>query len=98
MIDNVQCVEEQRQNQTLKNRLESVELELKNEQKKVSDCEQRLRSTEASLFDAGHQLRVALKAADRSKELERTLDTVQKKFLLLGEVIYDEILLISIFM
>ncbi|XP_012138011.1 tuberous sclerosis 1 protein hamartin [Megachile rotundata] len=81
----IKCVEEQRQNQTLKNRLESVELELKDEQKKVTDCEQRLRSTEASLFDAGHQLRVALKAADRSKELERTLDTVQKKFLLLGE-------------
>nr|XP_034183877.1 hamartin isoform X1 [Osmia lignaria]XP_034183886.1 hamartin isoform X1 [Osmia lignaria]XP_034183894.1 hamartin isoform X1 [Osmia lignaria]XP_034183904.1 hamartin isoform X1 [Osmia lignaria] len=81
----IKCVEEQQQNLTLKNRLESVELELTNEQKKVSDCEQRLRSTEASLFDAGHQLRVALKAADRSKELERTLDTVQKKFLLLGE-------------
>ncbi|CAK9803346.1 TSC1 [Anthophora plagiata] len=79
------CVEEQRHNQTLKERLESVELELKNEQKKVTDCEQRIRSTEASLFDAGHQLRVALKAANRSKELERTLNTVQKKFLLFGE-------------
>ncbi|OAD53452.1 Hamartin [Eufriesea mexicana] len=79
------CVEEQRQNQILKDRLESVKLELKSEQKKVIDCEQRIRSTEASLFDAGHQLRVALKAANRSKELECTLDTVQKKFLLLGE-------------
>ncbi|CAL7939958.1 unnamed protein product [Xylocopa violacea] len=79
------CVEEQRQNQILKDRLESLELELKNEQKKVADCEQRIRSTDASLFDAGHQLRVALKAANRSKELERTLDTLQKKFLLLGE-------------
>ncbi|XP_033352834.1 hamartin isoform X2 [Bombus vosnesenskii] len=79
------CVEEQRQNQILKDRLESVEVKLKNEQKKVADCEQRIQSTEASLFDAGHQLRVALKAANRSKELERTLDTVQKKFLLLAE-------------
>lgn len=79
------CVEEERQNQTSKERLESVELELKNEQKKVTECEQRIRSTDASLFDAGHRLKVALKAADRSKELERTLDTVQKKFLLLGE-------------
>ncbi|XP_050600953.1 hamartin isoform X4 [Bombus affinis] len=79
------CVEEQRQNQILKDRLESVEAKLKNEQKKVADCEQRIQSTEASLFDAGHQLRVALKAANRSKELERTLDTVQKKFLLLAE-------------
>lgn len=88
----MQCIEEQRQNQSLKDRLESVELELKNEQKKVTDCEQRIRSTEASLFDAGHQLRVALKAANRSKELERTLDTVQKKFLLLGEVIFSQII------
>ncbi|XP_068982212.1 hamartin isoform X4 [Bombus flavifrons] len=79
------CVDEQRQNQILKDRLESVEVKLKNEQKKVADCEQRIQSTEASLFDAGHQLRVALKAANRSKELERTLDTVQKKFLLLAE-------------
>ncbi|XP_053994327.1 hamartin [Hylaeus volcanicus] len=79
------CVEEERQNQTVKDLLQSVEVELKNEQKKLVECEQRLRSTDASLFDAGHRLRVALKAADRSKELERTLDTVQKKFLLLGE-------------
>lgn len=71
----------------MKDRLESVEVKLKNEQKKVADCEQRIQSTEASLFDAGHQLRVALKAANRSKELERTLDTVQKKFLLLAEVL-----------
>ncbi|XP_076285859.1 tuberous sclerosis 1 protein hamartin isoform X2 [Lasioglossum baleicum] len=79
------CVEEERQNQTLKDRLESIEVELKDEQKKILACEQRIRSTDASLFDAGHRLRVALKAADRSNELERTLDTVQKKYLLLGE-------------
>lgn len=86
-MNNAQCVEEERQNQTSKERLESVELELKNEQKKVTECEQRIRSTDASLFDAGHRLKVALKVADHSKELERTLDTVQKKFLLLGEVL-----------
>lgn len=79
------CIEEQRQNQIVKDRLESVELELKNEQKKVADYERQIRSTEASLFDAGHQLRVALKAANRSKELERNLDIIQKKFLLLRE-------------
>lgn len=72
----------------LKDLLESIEVELKNEQKKIVEYEQQIRSTEASLFDAGHRLRVALKAADRSKELERTLDTVQKKFLLLGEVVF----------
>lgn len=47
--------------------------------KKVADYERQIRSTEASLFDAGHQLRVALKAANRSKELERNLDIIQKK-------------------
>nr|XP_033340939.1 hamartin [Megalopta genalis] len=79
------CVEEERQNQILKDRLEAIEVELKDEQKKIAACEQQIRSTDASLFDAGHRLRVALKAADRSNELERTLDTVQKKYLLLGE-------------
>ncbi|XP_026666826.1 hamartin isoform X2 [Ceratina calcarata] len=79
------CVDQERQNKVLKHRLDSVELELTNERKKVVDCEQRIRSAEASLFDAGHQLRVALKAANQSKELERMLDVVQKKLLLLGE-------------
>lgn len=94
IINNIQCIEEQRQNQIIKDRLESVELELKNEQKKVADYERQIRSTEASLFDAGHQLRVALKAANRSKELERNLDIIQKKFLLLREVIFLKILYI----
>lgn len=79
------CVEQERQNKVLKDRLDSVELELTNERKKVIDCEQQIRSAEASLFNAGHQLRVALKAANRSKELERMLDVAQKKLLLLGE-------------
>lgn len=81
----IKCIEEQRQNQLLKDRNESLELVLKGEQKKVVECEQQTRSAEAALFDAGHQLKEALKAANRGKELERTLDTVQKKLLLLGE-------------
>jgi len=71
----------------LKDRLECLELELKNEQKKMIETQQQLRSTEAELFNAGQQLKAALKAADRGKELERILDTMQKKFVLLGEVI-----------
>lgn len=84
----VQCVEEQRQSHAFKERLECLELELKSEQKKATEIQQQLRSTEAELFNAGHQLKEALKAADRGKELERTVDIMQKKFVLLGEV-YD---------
>ncbi|XP_029163759.1 hamartin [Nylanderia fulva] len=79
------CVEEQRQSHAFKERLECLELELKSEQKKAAEIQQQLRSTEAELFTAGHQLKAALKAADRSKELERTVDVMQKKFVLLGE-------------
>jgi len=61
-------------------------LELKSEQKKATEMQQQLRSTEAELFNAGHQLKAALKAADRGKELERIVDIMQKKFVLLGEV------------
>ncbi|XP_026829957.1 hamartin isoform X2 [Ooceraea biroi] len=79
------CIEEQQQSYTLKDRLECLELELKSEQKKAAETQQQLRSTEAELFNAGQQLKAALKAADRGKELERILDTMQKKFVLLGE-------------
>lgn len=75
----------------LKDRLECIELELKSEQKKAAEIQQQLRSTEAELFTAGHQLKAALRAADRGKEQERVLDTVQKRFLLLGEVIIFQI-------
>lgn len=61
-------------------------MELKSEQKKATEMQQQLRSTEAELFNAGHQLKAALKAADRGKELERIVDIMQKKFVLLGEV------------
>lgn len=61
-------------------------MELKSEQKKATEIQQQLRSTEAELFNAGHQLKAALKAADRGKELERIVDIMQKKFVLLGEV------------
>ncbi|XP_077271956.1 tuberous sclerosis 1 protein hamartin isoform X1 [Temnothorax americanus] len=79
------CVEEQRQSHAFKDRLEILELELKNEQKKTVEAQQQLRSVEAELFNAGHQLKTALKAADRGKELECIVDTMQKKFVLLGE-------------
>ncbi|XP_018392520.1 PREDICTED: hamartin [Cyphomyrmex costatus] len=79
------CVEEQRQSHAFKDRLENLELELKNEQKKTIESQQQLRSVEAELFNAGHQLKAALKAADRGKELENVVDTMQKKFVLLGE-------------
>lgn len=61
-------------------------MELKSEQKKAIEIQQQLRSTEAELFNAGHQLKAALKAADRGKELERIVNIMQKKFVLLGEV------------
>lgn len=66
-------------------------MELKNEQRKTTEAQQQLRSVEAELFNAGHQLKTALKAADRGKELECIVDTMQKKFVLLGEVTHFEI-------
>lgn len=63
-------------------------MELKSEQKKTVEAQQQLRSVEAELFNAGHQLKTALKAADRGKELECIVETMQKKFVLLGEVIH----------
>lgn len=79
------CIEEQRQSHAFKDRLENLELELKSEQKKTVEAQQQLRSVEAELFNAGHQLKTALKAADRGKELECIVETMQKKFVLLGE-------------
>ncbi|XP_070168079.1 hamartin isoform X1 [Polyergus mexicanus] len=79
------CIEEQRQSHAFKKRLECLELELKSEQKKATEIQQQLRSSEAELFNAGHQLKAALKAADRGKELERIVDVMQRKFVLLGE-------------
>ncbi|XP_011686889.1 PREDICTED: hamartin [Wasmannia auropunctata] len=79
------CIEEQRQSHACKDRLENLELELKSEQKKTAEVQQQLRSVEAELFNAGHQLKTALKAADRGKELENVVETMQKKFVLLGE-------------
>lgn len=66
-------------------------MELRDEQKKTAEAQQQLRSVEAELFNAGHQLKTALKAADRGKELECIVDTMQKKFVLLGEVIHFEL-------
>ena len=64
-----------------------LEEELKTERKKVTEHEKQTRAAEATLFEAAHQLKEALRAANQSEELKRVLDTVQKRFLLLGEVL-----------
>lgn len=51
------------------------------------DCERQLNTAEAALCEAAHQLKGALKAASQTDEIKRVLDSVQKKYLLLGEVI-----------
>lgn len=60
-------------------------MELKNEKKKVLEREKETKAAQATLFEAAHQLKEALKAANKSEELKRVLDSVQKRFLLLGE-------------
>ncbi|XP_011495436.1 PREDICTED: hamartin [Ceratosolen solmsi marchali] len=77
--------EEQQQNAALKDRIEHLQDELKNEKKKVMDHEKQTRAAEATLFEAAHQLKEALRAANQSEELKRVLDAVQKRFILLGE-------------
>lgn len=52
----------------------------------MADHEKQTRAAEATLFEAAHQLKEALRAANQSEELRRVLDAVQKRFLLLGEV------------
>ncbi|XP_008215253.1 hamartin isoform X2 [Nasonia vitripennis] len=79
------CNEEQQRNAALNDRIESLEDELKSEKKKVTDHESKTRAAEATLFEAAHQLKEALRAANQSEELKRVLEAVQKRFLLLGE-------------
>ncbi|XP_014230737.1 hamartin [Trichogramma pretiosum] len=79
------CKEEQHKNVQLQNRIESLEDELKDEQKRVMENVKQTRAAEATLFEAAHQLKEALRAANQSEELKRALDATQKKFLLLGE-------------
>ncbi|KAK0177253.1 hypothetical protein PV328_001325 [Microctonus aethiopoides] len=79
------CIEEQQQNRLLHEHVEILELELKKERKKITECEQQTREAEAALFDAAHKLKDALKAASRGEEYKRNLDNVRKRFLLLGE-------------
>lgn len=71
---------------TLKERIDRLEDELKSEKNKVMEHEKERRASEATLFEATHQLKEALRAANKGEELKRLLDTVQKRFLLLGEV------------
>ncbi|KAK0180659.1 hypothetical protein PV327_003022 [Microctonus hyperodae] len=79
------CIEEQQQNRLLHEHVEILELELKKERKKITECEQQTREAEAALFDAAHKLKDALKAASRGEEYKKNLDNVRKRFLLLGE-------------
>ncbi|XP_044014217.1 hamartin-like isoform X2 [Aphidius gifuensis] len=81
----LKCVDEQQKNKILKQHSDILELELKSERKKLIECGEKNKITEATLFDAANQLKHALKAANQSEELKKTLDNVQKKFLLLGE-------------
>ena len=79
-------MEEQKQCQTLKDKVEALEIELKSERKKVAEDEKRIQALEANLFDAGHQLKEALIAANHAEELKRKFSTIQKRFLLFREV------------
>lgn len=69
----------------MKDKIELLELELKSEKKRVLEGEKQTKAAQATLFEAVHQLKEALKAANKSEELKRVLDSVQKRFLLLGE-------------
>ncbi|XP_034946883.1 hamartin [Chelonus insularis] len=77
--------EEQQAHRILKEQVKLLEIELNKEKKKVSECEKQTREAEAALFDAGHQLKDALKAAKHGERLKKTLENIQKKYLLLGE-------------
>ena len=79
-------VEEQQQNKSLKDRLEIMEIDLESERKKVFENERKIKSLEANLFDAGHQLREALKTANHAANLKAKYNTIQKRFLLFREV------------
>ncbi|XP_033222128.1 hamartin [Belonocnema kinseyi] len=78
-------VEEQKENQTLKDRLEIMKIELKSERKKVSENERKIQSLEANVFDAGHQLKEALKTANQAANLKTKLNTLQTRFLMFRE-------------
>lgn len=80
------CKEEQQLNSKSKDRIDILEDELKKKKKKLTELEKQTRAAEATLFEAAHQLKEALRGANQSEELKRVLDVVQKKFILLGEV------------
>lgn len=82
----LQCAEEQQRSRELDRLTEVLKLELEEERGKVAQGLREIRAAEAALFDAAHQLKGALKAANRGKLLKCAYDTLQKRFLLLGEV------------
>lgn len=79
-------MEEQKENQSLKDRLEIMEIELKSERKKVSENKRKIQSLEANVFDAGHQLKEALKTANHAANIMTKYNTLKKRFLLCREV------------
>ncbi|XP_046735382.1 hamartin isoform X1 [Diprion similis] len=82
----LQCAEEQQRSRELNELNGALKLELEEERAKVDQGLRELRAAEAALFDAAHQLKGALKAANQGKLLKCALDTLQRRFLLLGEV------------
>ncbi|XP_043481993.1 hamartin [Leptopilina heterotoma] len=79
------CVEEQQQNQTFKDKIEALEIELKSERKKLSEGERQMKSLESDLFTAGNQLKETLKTVNYAEELQKKLCTIKKQFLLFRE-------------
>lgn len=78
---------QEQQNRNLQDRVVAFELELKAERQKYMDKERERQQADANLFEAAHQLKVALKAASRGEVTKRQLEAVQRRFILYGEVI-----------
>lgn len=94
----LKCAEEQQRSRELDRLTEVLKLELEEERAKVAQGLREIRCAEAALFDAAHQLKGALKAANQGKLLKCAFDTLQKRFLLLGEVSSYEIKNFSLFL
>lgn len=62
-----------------------MEIKLKSERKKSSEGERHIQSLGFDLFNAGNQLREALKTVNYAEELQRKLCTIKKQFLLFRE-------------
>lgn len=83
---------QEQQNRNLQDRVIAFELELKTERQKCMEKERERQLADANLFEAAHQLKVALKAASRGEVIRKQLEAVQKRFILYGEVILTGII------